>query len=762
MVPTRVFLLIAFAVLVAAARPAHAQTDAPLGGCTKWLAESLDARNVEITRTTVLIKDVHIDCNDVQLFADHAELFRDIDRIRATGNVVFVSGTSRIAAERMEFNTRTKTGTFFNASGIANLENRGVERSLFGSQEPDAYFYGETIEKLGPKTYKISKGGFTTCVQPTPRWEMVATTVTLTLEKRAVMTNMVLKVKEVPLFYLPAMYYPINKSDRATGFLLPIYSTSTIKGQTISNAFFWAINRSQDATLYHSFYSKTGQSFGGDYRYVQSGASSGSIQTSILREHAAEYDQPDGTTKTFDGVKSFQITGALVQALPGKLRLSASSNYFSSLVAQQRYQQDVYQATLRTRTFGGNISGNWDAHSLSATIDRNEVFTNDTDSNVVGSAPKVVFSRAEKSIGKLPLYWGATTEFASLIRTDKAGEKFNERGLRRFDVSPTLRFPFTKLPYLTFNSSLGFRQTFWSESLAPDGLQVPESINRHYFTMATTITGPVMTRIWNTPRKTYAQKFKHVIEPSITLARVTPFDNYDRIVKLESHDYDVGRVTSIAYGINNRLYAKKESAREILSVAIGQSYHTDQRAVDTDRQYQSSDYKAGLKPTHFTPVAMQVHVSPTTVTDATFRTEYDTQVHALRSLAANGGVAVGWAVANAGWSLNRFIPELGGSPSSAAHYLNASTVVRKPGNAFSGTYAFNYDIKLNNFLNQRVMVHYNSQCCGIAVEYQKFNFGTRSGTVGVPKDKRFNLSFTLAGIGTFSDLFGAFGGPQGR
>ena len=50
---------------------------------------------------------------------------------------MFVSGTSRIAAERMEFNTKTKTGTFYVASGIANLESRGIERSLFGAQEPD-------------------------------------------------------------------------------------------------------------------------------------------------------------------------------------------------------------------------------------------------------------------------------------------------------------------------------------------------------------------------------------------------------------------------------------------------------------------------------------------------------------------------------------------------------------------------------------------------------------------------------------------------
>src|ERR687897_698912 len=110
-------------------------------------------------------------------------------------------------------------------------------------------------------------------------------TVTLPLEKRGGLTNMVLKVKDVPVFYLPGMYYPINKEDRATGFLLPIYGSSDIKGQTLNNAFFWAINRSQDATLYHSFYSRTGQSFGGEYRYVQSGASSGRVETSIVREN---------------------------------------------------------------------------------------------------------------------------------------------------------------------------------------------------------------------------------------------------------------------------------------------------------------------------------------------------------------------------------------------------------------------------------------------------------------------------------------------
>ena len=92
-------------------------------------------------------------------------------------------------------------------------------------------------------------------MQPTPRWQLTSGTVLLNLEHYAILTNSLFKVKGVPVLYLPIFYYPINDEDRATGFLIPTYGTSTIRGQTISNAFFWAINRSQDATFLHDWYS---------------------------------------------------------------------------------------------------------------------------------------------------------------------------------------------------------------------------------------------------------------------------------------------------------------------------------------------------------------------------------------------------------------------------------------------------------------------------------------------------------------------------
>ena len=77
--------------LVAAARPRTRRHAA--GGCDcKWDVDEPGRDQRQREPTTGLIENVQIDCNDIQLFADQAEVFTDIDRVRASGNVVFVSG----------------------------------------------------------------------------------------------------------------------------------------------------------------------------------------------------------------------------------------------------------------------------------------------------------------------------------------------------------------------------------------------------------------------------------------------------------------------------------------------------------------------------------------------------------------------------------------------------------------------------------------------------------------------------------------------
>jgi LPS-assembly protein len=758
-----ILILIVCVALEWVAGPAVARAQTDVAGCKLSKTQNLSSARLadehyvlEGTRD----QPVQIDCDDMQFFADHMELFQKEGRLTAEGNVVYVSGGNRIDAERMVYFTKTRTGTFFVANGTAVLRQT-ADPGIFGTQEPDALFWGEELQKVGPKVYRIIHGGFTTCVQPTPRWNLQSGVITLHLDDYAYLKNAIFRVKNVPLMYLPVFYYPIQEDNRATGFLIPIYGSTTARGQSITNQFFWAINRSQDATIEHDWFSKTGQQVGGEYRYVRGPGSQGRSQLSFLNEHPTTTTLSDGTTQTVAGTRAYTIIGDLAQRLPHNFQARANANYYTSIVTQQRYNQDLYQATNRSRRLGGNLSGSWRSYSIGVTADRNDYFSNETSFTTIGSLPHITVLRSEHAIGKTPIYFGAAGDYATLVRSTTTNDvKTSDQGLTRVDFNPTVRIPFTKWPFLTVNSVVAWRATYWTESIV-NGAQVEEGIGRRYFDLLTRITGPVLNRIW-TPNNGYAEKFKHVIEPSLTIQRVTSIDNFNQIVKLDYVDQVLGS-TRFTYALSNRLYAKKKVAREIASVVLTQSYYTNENATAYDRT-QSTGYGT-TQPTHFTPVTLAARGAPTDRIQGDFRTDWDPTAHTLRSFSSNGGVRVAdWLQTSVGWSRTFYIPTLPGfdNPASATHFLNSTTNIRRMGNRVGGTYSFNYDLKQNTFLQQRLTVYYNSQCCGIGAEYQTFNYTGSFAARGITQDHRFNLSFTLAGVGTFSNLFGAFGGQQGR
>ncbi len=702
---------------------------------------------------------VEIDCGSMKFFADQVELFTDTNRLVAAGNVVFVTPGSRIAAERLEFDTARGTGVFFHASGIAFLSGAAV-RSMFGSQEPQAYFYGETLERLGPKRYRITRGAFTTCVQPTPRWEIVSSSVVINLDDYALLKNSVLRVKGVPLFYVPVLYYPLQEDDRATGFLLPSYGASSYRGPSVSNAFFWAISRSQDATFFHDWFSRTGQGAGVEYRYVTAPGSGGTVRTYRLAERELEL----AGGQRIPGRRSYEVRGEAVQVIGRSLRARGRVDYFSDVTVQQLYHQNIDEASRRTRVVAGHLLGQWGAYTVSGAVERTEIFFGRTSSALAGALPRVSVTRAERPLWGRRVYASVGAEYAGLLRQHRSEDEVVDLGLTRIDITPVVRVPLTRWPFLAVNSSVAWRVTRWSESLDPiTRLQVPDPITRRYFDLQSQVTGPTFVKIWDGA----ARRYKHVIEPSLTVQRITAIDQFDSIVILEGGDAVVGRMTRIGYGVANRFYTRRRqsgaAAREILNIAVLQSYYTDARAAQFDALFRTSF--SGTPPSHFSPVALVVRAQPTPGINGTFRAEYDTQFGAFRTLGADAAASVGaWLQAAGGWSQRRFIKGLPGfdDPARLEHFLNAATTLRTPTNRVGGSYAFHYDAARRQFLQWRLTGYYNAQCCGFAVEYQVVNLAAVRAGIAVPQDRRFNFSFTLAGIGTFSNFFGALGGGGPR
>jgi hypothetical protein len=282
--------------------------------------------------------------------------------------------------------------------------------------------------------------------------------------------------------------------------------------------------------------------------------------------------------------------------------------------------------------------------------------------------------------------------------------------------------------------------------------------------MQSQITGPVFVKVWDTPDSSYSERMKHVIEPWVNLRRVTAIDNFDQIVQLEGTDSIVGNVTQFSYGLNNRLYARRATgagpsvAQEILTVSVEQSYYTDENAAQFDRQFQTSFQ--GTPPSNFSPVSIIARANLTSDLSGTLRAEYDTQFWALRTMSADARIQVGgWLDQTAGWSQRYFIEGLSGfdNTDNLDHYLNSFTNLRTRDNRLGGVYQFNFDIQRGRLLQQRLVAYYNAQCCGISLEYQAFNLEGLGSRARVDQDRRFNLTFTLAGLGTFSNMLGAFG-----
>jgi len=706
----------------------------------------------------LLEEDAEWQLPDGRLFiADRIEIFLAESRIAATGNVVFAGTEGRISADRVEFDYERNTGTFHGAWGTFPL-GAEADSGQFAGQDADFYFWGDTIEKIGPRTYRLQNGGFTTCTQPEPRWKLSTGSLTVDLDDYAVAWNTVLRVKNVPVMYLPFMRYPIQDDQRATGFLMPTYGTSTLRGQALSNQFFWAIGRSQDATVEHDWFTRTGQGTGVEYRYVAAAQSSGNIRGYYLKQHEAEFTQ-GGVTRTLPASTSFELTGSLNHQIRQGMRARLRLDYFSDVVTQQLYHQDVSRASRNSRVIEGSLSAAFGPTSTSVLYQRRELLSGDR-RQTYGNTPRVTTNVAPQRLFGAPVYGSLSAEYAFLPnRIVDADTLTSDNGYSRMEVAPTIRVPMSRLPFLSVNTSASYRTTRYSRSIGSGQGTIDQPYLRQFASVRSEIIGPVLNRIFDRPESRFAERLKHVIEPAFTLDFTSRIADYSRTpTTSDLSDFVVSGAYRVTYGVNNRLFARGRTAdgvagqaREFLTVGLQQTYYSNPESGRFDSAYQSTYGESGRD---LSPVALTARVSPSATLDANLRAEYDTSFgDGLRLLSLGGRLNLADASTSVSYSRSR----RASSVFDGRHALNTSTTLRWLDGRASGTYAVTWDIGRSVLQSQTVMASYIAQCCGLQLEFQRYNFPD-AGSFPIAADTRFNLGVVLAGLGTFSNFFGALGG----
>jgi LPS-assembly protein len=699
---------------------------------------------------------VDVRLGDMRIEADKADVFEEPQpggtvkhRLVAEGNVVFIRGEERLSGDRLEMDD---TG-------------RGFLENAFGYVEPGVFVEGRRIERVDDDTYRVEGGKFTSCAQPNPRWGFTASSARVEVDDKLVAKNALLKVKGVPVFYAPYIYYPIRRDGRSTGFLFPHLGYSSSRGFEVGTAFFWAMGRSVDQTFYADSYSRVGYGFGHELRYAAPTPSRGTFRTYLFHLTEKDLVTDPGTGEVVSGraaATEYDLDWNALQMLPGRVRATVNVRKYSDLLFNQRYQDDFNMATNRTERFSGSLERDLKLAVLSAYADTTATYFGTDYRRINGRLPGVALRRFPRQVGLGGIVFGLEAT-ADRIRY---GDQDAVDAWSRYDVAPTVSRPFT-LSFLEFNPSIGYRYTHYGASYGVDeegnsAINGP-ALDRSFFETQVEMRGPTFARVFDTPGFGYSERFKHTIGPEVSWMYRTRVADYYSIPKFDGDDYYLG-TNQIAYALVQRFYAKRRGPTgkavpyEFFNWRLMQTYYVQiaDGQNNNDPNYSSSAFGPGGGTYHLSPLMSRMRLRPSPAFSFDFHVEYDVNFKQIRRTSVSGNVRTPRLALNGGWTRSVRLAEDPAERTVGNHTLRGNAVVELLPRRLTVEGSADYDLVNDILWQMRGQVRYSVQCCGFTVEHIRYNWNGRDEV-----QWRFNLE--LANIGAMGNFqgVGASGSRQG-
>lgn len=507
--------------------------------------------------------DIENSVQQVRLQADRVRIDPETLIFQATGNVTFQHQDLLIRGREMTGDLDDGTGEILDAQGIG---------------PDDIYFRGERIIQLEPGKYRIERGVVSPCAQALPIWEFSARTITLEPDDHATMILPLFKVKSIPLLALPALYYPIDEDGRSTGFLLPGIGTSTNRGFMVSESFFWAIHRSADATFTVENYSKAGLGVGAEFRHALAAGAQGRVR--VYRLEGTRLTADELAAGAVSVPQGWTVDASHQQPLPGRFRLAANANFFTSQEFVQGFEDNFNRFLRRTSSAGAFLTRTWDAYNLNIVGDSERTFFG-RDSVLRQRLPEVEFRvRSKPLVG--PMYFDFQGSAARLIREEQDDGAVVGGAYSRLDAFPELSVNFTRLPWLTFSPFAAWRSTYYSHRVEQQVFE-PDPVLRHNYATGIQVVGPSFFRIFDTPTSSYSPRYKHVIQPRIVWSRSEELDFEGRIIGFDEIDRFGRDSNRMTVSLTSRLLSKRfpspnseqRSVWETFSVEIAREFDLD-------------------------------------------------------------------------------------------------------------------------------------------------------------------------------------------
>lgn len=743
------------------------------------------------------------------LKADEATYNSDTREVTAKGHFTLDGGPNddHIRASHGNYNFETETGRFYDVTGTTGMRIRD-NRVILTTTSPFA-FTGGVVEKTSPEHYLVFDGSITTCEVPHPMWLFGARKVSVEVGGNAKIYRSAFILHGLPILWLPYATHPIEKNARQSGFLMPSAAHSSSYGYTVSDAYYWAINRMMDATLGAEYYSLRGWSQRGEFRARPS-------ETSFVDlNYFGVIDRGIGTPPVKEGGENVRLnsTGNL-RGFRGVTAIDYLTSFLFRLAFNEIFSQAVYSEVKSTAFLSKSTGG----LNVNAFTERYQNYLSTTPGQVITilHAPSFDAGSVDQKIWRTPFYWTFDASGGGLSRSEpqfcstsvvltNCTPPFRTANLvGRFDISPGVSAPllfhgWSLRPELTLHETY-YTQRLLGEIGTNPGSAVTDAINRQGLETGVEVRPPAVERVFD--KEMLGRKWKHVIEPFASYRFVTGVNNYQNILKFDERDI-LSDTHEVEYGFVTRVYAKRTSAkpeectplmtaltvgapapesiipwqhtsvlqnspcpemppvREIVTWEVAQKYFLDPTfggaLVSGQRNVFSSTIDlTGIafltQPRHLSPLVSRLRVETSSRTDAEWDFDYDFQNTRVNSSTLLLNYHIGQITMGGGDALLEIPVQTGFSTFNSAaperfnQFRAALGYGRSVKHGFSAAGSFGFDADDHQLQFVSTQATYNWDCCGMTLEYRTYT------VANVRNENLFRFTFNLANIGGVGSL----------
>jgi len=443
---------------------APADPEAPWHFSAEKVVTEHDAKYVEAQGEVTLSQGRNI------LRADFARYYEATRWVFLKGNVRVNWEGDILEAEEAEFDL---------SSGVGWLKRGKVFVS-----KPHVFLESEYVQKHKGAIYSFKNATVTRCVGSSPAWSLTAREGEINIDGRTQVWHSALRVKDMPVAYLPYTAIPGMKK-RQSGVLMPEVYRSDRLGFGLNIPYYWAINDEMDVTFNQNWMSRRGYMQGLEFRHAQDARTKGLWRFDILSDaKVARTEAEEDRVFRGDGLTRpnrsrwwwrSKYDGHLPESTKWKTLLDvdmvSDQNYLREfrsgsmgyLRSRQefldRFGRDIDSLDAQNRTSTAQISRSWGGFGVAGTAQytQNLAYWNGNgksgDDPTLQRVPELDAFAYKDRIGATPLEFQGDAQY---------GYYWRESGTtgHRLDTSPTVSLPLSSR-YGSVIPRAGIRQTMY-------------------------------------------------------------------------------------------------------------------------------------------------------------------------------------------------------------------------------------------------------------------------------------------------------------